>query len=605
MFWNHLRTGKGKTVALKDGANEVGRALTCQVSLDGDGISKVHAIVTVDENGVFVEDMGSTNKSMLGSLEEPVELQPGHKYPMEHGDVVVFGDVACVFLWLPPANTTQNGGSRSISTAPPGHHTKTGGSHLQSPTRPQTTAFGNSDLSQEEVLGQLDVLMQGMSQLYSIVQGAPHSPSNSSFATRPSTHASSHLTRNHTANDSSIGMADQSSVSFALDRSEFPQYSPWRHGQANLSLTVAPAAGTRGFDRAGVNLQGMGPGSSLGEPPCTSDAPTHGLHRYAPQAPQGPDLAPSDFMHLYAGVSRGGTAVRSRTATQQRPITSISTSPALSHDVVCFGRFSVPEHVLVNILMLTPRIPSLLRLSCVSPYLRRLCAHDSLWEELDVSWDTFAPDPICNIMTDEILKRMLATCYRTLLRKVVLHGCSFVNDWTLHALSRHSFNVETLHLDRHADIGPDVTDAGLVVLLRCLPKLQELSVGWCARIGNASCATLADHCPHLRSLNLAGCCGLGDLSIMKIADAQLGPKLERLSLRSCELVTSDSVLSLANRCTSLTELDLGGCERVRGQALVEILNSCTNLTHLDVTQCHQVCGCLSAGPACIIPGSTA
>jgi len=34
-----------------------------------------------------------------------------------------------------------------------------------------------------------------------------------------------------------------------------------------------------------------------------------------------------------------------------------------------------------------------------SPYLRRLCANDMLWEELDVSWDTFAPDPICNIMT--------------------------------------------------------------------------------------------------------------------------------------------------------------------------------------------------------------
>jgi len=34
---------------------------------------------------------------------------------------------------------------------------------------------------------------------------------------------------------------------------------------------------------------------------------------------------------------------------------------------------------------------------------------------------------------------------------------------------------------------------------------------------------------------------------MKIADAQCGPKLERLSLRSCELITSDSVLALANR----------------------------------------------------------
>jgi len=37
-----------------------------------------------------------------------------------------------------------------------------------------------------------------------------------------------------------------------------------------------------------------------------------------------------------------------------------------------------------------------------------------------------------------------------------------------------------------------------------MPQLRHLSVGWCARIGNASCATVADYCPHLRSLNLAG-----------------------------------------------------------------------------------------------------
>jgi hypothetical protein len=376
----------------------------------------VHAIVTVEAHGVVVEDMGSTNKSMLGSLEEPVELKPGQKYPMEHGDVVVFGDVACVFLWRPPPSGTGYGGSRSVSTAPQAHTSKAGESHLQSPSRPHTTAFGNSDLTQEEVLGQLDVLMQGMSQLYSIVQGAPHSPSNSSYATRPSTHASGHLTRGHTASDS-MAMADQSSVSFALDRSELPQYSPWRQGPANLSMTAAAEVGMRGFDRAGVNLQGMGRGSSYGEPPPT-DAPVPGLHRYAPQAPQGPDLAPADFMHLYTGVSRGGAPGGTRPATQQRPVTSISTSPHLSQDLVRFGRFSVPERVLVDILKLTPSIPCLLRLSCVSPYLRRLCAHDSLWDELDVSWDTFTPDPICNIMTDEILKRILATSYRTLLRKV-------------------------------------------------------------------------------------------------------------------------------------------------------------------------------------------
>jgi hypothetical protein len=74
-------------------------------------------------------------------------------------------------------------------------------------------------------------------------------------------------------------------------------------------------------------------------------------------------------------------------------------------------------------------------------------------------------------MSDEILRRILATTYRQSLRKVILSGCSFVTDWTLHTLSRHSFNIQNLSLDRHADIGPRVTDAGLVVLMRCMPQL--------------------------------------------------------------------------------------------------------------------------------------
>ena len=45
---------KGKTHPLVRGTNEVGRALTNQVPLEGDGISKVHAVITWDDAGVVV-----------------------------------------------------------------------------------------------------------------------------------------------------------------------------------------------------------------------------------------------------------------------------------------------------------------------------------------------------------------------------------------------------------------------------------------------------------------------------------------------------------------------------------------------------------------------
>ena len=70
---------------------------------------------------------------------------------------------------------------------------------------------------------------------------------------------------------------------------------------------------------------------------------------------QGPELAPTDFMHLYSGVNRAGgrptsvnTGNRSRPRTEQRPATVTSSRPIASLAMVRFGRFELPEHVLVT-----------------------------------------------------------------------------------------------------------------------------------------------------------------------------------------------------------------------------------------------------------------
>lgn len=74
-------TEKGATFELRPGRNLVGRADDCVVQLGTNGISKHHAVVHYEsghESACFVEDLGSTNKSLLGSLDEPVTLIPGH-----------------------------------------------------------------------------------------------------------------------------------------------------------------------------------------------------------------------------------------------------------------------------------------------------------------------------------------------------------------------------------------------------------------------------------------------------------------------------------------------------------------------------------------------
>jgi hypothetical protein len=55
----------GQTAALADGVIMIGRGADCQIILDDDYVSTRHARVVSGENGVYVEDMGSTNGSYV------------------------------------------------------------------------------------------------------------------------------------------------------------------------------------------------------------------------------------------------------------------------------------------------------------------------------------------------------------------------------------------------------------------------------------------------------------------------------------------------------------------------------------------------------------
>jgi pSer/pThr/pTyr-binding forkhead associated (FHA) protein len=55
----------GQSAALADGVIMIGRGADCQIILDDDYVSTRHARVVSGENGVYVEDMGSTNGSYV------------------------------------------------------------------------------------------------------------------------------------------------------------------------------------------------------------------------------------------------------------------------------------------------------------------------------------------------------------------------------------------------------------------------------------------------------------------------------------------------------------------------------------------------------------
>ncbi|EKX45778.1 hypothetical protein GUITHDRAFT_138646 [Guillardia theta CCMP2712] len=559
---------KSETFQLRLGNNVVGRASDCDVCLEGSGISKRHASIVVSAERtdsktftVQIEDLGSTNKSFLGSLEEPVELTPGRRYPMEHGEVVVFGDVACVLL---SRNKSQPSSCEATQTEDFPEVVGMTGSGSMIGEAIQTTAPDMTVQSQETILTQLDKLMQGMTNLYSIVQGsAPGSIASDSWA--PPRTSTSVMQSNMTQTDFELGEED-----IILNQTDVDM---WPHEQARVSVMASDMHTRSVGERAGANLQGMGTQSQLLPPSLDADRPLPGILRHAAVAAPQPTLDPSLFQDLYRGVTaEGRTTQRSLQRSRMHTHRSRHSDAMLEEEeeevLVSMRDVQVPQRVVFHILCFLPRIPCMLLMSSVNSYFRRLCEASLLWEELDLSWNTISPDPICNRITDEILHRLLTRCYRTSLLRVDLSGCSFVSDWTLLNLSKHSYNVRSMVLKCFADVGPQISDAGLVELARRLPKVEHVNLFWCHRITNVSVTTLSSHCPNLKSLDLSGCFELTDLSIISLAEAQCGPQLLDLKLKACESISTEAVLALARRCTSLQTLDIGGCSRVKGDALV-------------------------------------
>lgn len=92
-----LSGGKGSSYELYvNEDNVIGRGSECTVQLIFESLSSQHASIHIEGGISTIEDLGSTNGTLLGSLEEPLELEPGTTYTLNHGDSIVFGVRSCL-----------------------------------------------------------------------------------------------------------------------------------------------------------------------------------------------------------------------------------------------------------------------------------------------------------------------------------------------------------------------------------------------------------------------------------------------------------------------------------------------------------------------------
>jgi hypothetical protein len=108
----HTLRYKHQDLELPPGKFMIGRAASCQLSLDDPLVSRNHAVISVSEDGVTVEDLGSRNGVRVNG-----DLVAGaHK--VSHGDQIVIGSQELVYLFRrdAPADTLIQPATQRLQT---------------------------------------------------------------------------------------------------------------------------------------------------------------------------------------------------------------------------------------------------------------------------------------------------------------------------------------------------------------------------------------------------------------------------------------------------------------------------------------------------------
>jgi hypothetical protein len=176
-------------------------------------------------------------------------------------------------------------------------------------------------------------------------------------------------------------------------------------------------------------------------------------------------------------------------------------------------------------------------------------------------------------LRDEDLK-LLKEC--TQLTSLNLQGCEQITNKGLKSLKGLN-RLSSLNLWGCKEI----TDEGLGDLLKELPHLTSLDLGYCSQLTSEVLKSLA-HLKHLTSLSLWGCYGITgkELKLLKKLN-----HLSILSLGRCG-ITDKGLKSLAP-LTHLTSLNLGGCEQITDEGL-KSLKGLTGLTSLNLWTCSHI-----------------
>ncbi|KAI1339448.1 hypothetical protein F5Y15DRAFT_73305 [Xylariaceae sp. FL0016] len=176
----------------------------------------------------------------------------------------------------------------------------------------------------------------------------------------------------------------------------------------------------------------------------------------------------------------------------------------------------------------------------------------------------------------------LAVCTRV--ERLTLTNCKNLTDTGLIPLVKSS--KQLLALDISGDI--NITEASIFAIAEKCERLQGLNISNCRQVSNESMVKLAERCRYIKRLKLNDCKQLTDIPILAFANNC--PNILEIDLHQCELVGNEPVHALLARGNSLRELRLAGCELIDDHAFLTLPSTRTyeHLRILDLTSCSQL-----------------
>ncbi|GEQ68043.1 hypothetical protein JCM33374_g1709 [Metschnikowia sp. JCM 33374] len=182
-------------------------------------------------------------------------------------------------------------------------------------------------------------------------------------------------------------------------------------------------------------------------------------------------------------------------------------------------------------------------------------------------------------ITDDLFELVPDDCFLDKLRIVDVTGCNAITDKLVERMVKCAPRLRNVVLSKCMQIG----DASLRHLTKLGRSLHYIHLGHCASVTDFGVQALVRSCHRIQYIDLACCSQLTDWTLIELSAL---PKLRRIGLVKCNMITDSGIMELIRRRGEqdcLERVHLSYCTNLTIGPIYCLLKSCPRLTHLSLT----------------------